>query len=396
MTVSEFLTRHHLNPAQIDGAVCVNQLLTDMEAGLRGEGNIPMLPSYLSASTAAPQNATCCVLDAGGTNLRAAKAVFDGQGRCRMEKRTQVPMPGSSSPMGKDAFYASIARLAQVTGSTEQVGFCFSYNVQMQRHLDGNLLAWCKEVKVPEAVGYPVGASLKAALGGCRSVHVLNDSVAAILGAEEPVTVGIILGTGINVCYEEQCAAISKTEQNLKSDSMIISTEVGEFDGIPKSDFDLALFAATEDPALAHAEKQCAGGYLGELICRVWQGAAREGLLPETYGSIWHSLPEISTMLESQGTNSEPASQIAEAIIHRAAKIAAILCAGPVLRCTTQGGCASIAVEGSQFHKLFGFRSRFEQELTAILAPRNITFRFVHSENACLKGAALAAFAKPM
>lgn len=401
MTVSDFLIKHTLCPGQIPAEDCLTGLLSAMEQGLRGEGNIPMLPAYLSAATPAPRNVSCCVLDAGGTNLRSAKAVFDAAGICRIENIRQIPMPGTAAPIGKDAFYAAIARHARLADAAGFVGFCFSYNVNIQRHLDGELLAWCKEVQVPEAVGQPVGASLKKALGStCPSVHVLNDSVAAMLGAATPekdVQVGIILGTGVNVCYEERCAAIAKAETDLHSDGMIISTEVGEFDGFPKSKFDLALFAATEEPSLAHAEKQCAGGYLGELICRVWQGAAREGLLDAPFENITATLPEISAMLEGKETkipSDEAASLIARTLIHRAAKIAAILCAGPVLRCGSKA--VNIAVEGSQFSKLCGFREHFCRELEAVLQPRNIRFSFVQAEHACLKGAALAAFAEGM
>lgn len=401
MTVSDFLYKHALCPSQILAEDCLGSLLSAMEQGLRGEGNIPMLPSYLSAAMQPPRNAGCCVLDAGGTNLRSAKATFDDTGNCHIENIHQTAMPGTSAPMGKDAFYSAIAQHAVLAGAMERVGFCFSYNVQMERHLDGRLLAWCKEVQVPEAVGRPVGASLKKAMGDtCRSVHVLNDSVAAMLGAATPgtpVQVGIILGTGVNVCYEERCAAIAKVEGDLLADSMIISTEVGEFDGIPKSDFDTALFAATEDPSLAHAEKQCAGGYLGELICRVWQGGAREGVLDAAFDGITATLPEISAMLEGRETaipQSDDACLIARTLIHRAAKIAAILCAGPVLRCASTQ--VNIAVEGSQFSKLFGFRAHFTEELKSILQPKGIAFSFVQADHTCLKGAALAAFAKTM
>lgn len=252
-------------------------------------------------------------------------------------------------------------------------------------------------------MGHPVGASLKEALGDtCHCVHVLNDSVAAMLGAsspEAPVQVGIILGTGVNVCYEERCQAIPKAENDLRAEGMIISTEVGEFDGFPKSDFDLSLFETTEEPRLAHAEKQCAGGYLGDLICRVWNAAAAEGVLEEPFRRIRCSLPEISAMLEGEETDipqSNSARLIAGTLIHRAAKIAAVLCAGPVLRCTESGGCVRISAEGSQFQKLSGFREHFRQELEQILHPRNISFSFADSENACLKGAALAAFSQIM
>ena len=37
-----------------------------------------MLPSYLSTKIAVPEGAVCAVLDAGGTNLRTARAVWDG------------------------------------------------------------------------------------------------------------------------------------------------------------------------------------------------------------------------------------------------------------------------------------------------------------------------------
>lgn len=402
MTVTDFLMAHTLCPSQIPAEECLQRLLAEMEQGLRGEGQIPMLPSYLSASTTPPRNSQCCVLDAGGTNLRAALAVFDEHGECRIQNLRRSPMPGTQGSISGDAFYDTLARQVQDTGCSERIGFCFSYNVLMERQLDGTLLAWCKEVQVPDAVGRPVGKSLRTALGdACGSVHVLNDSVAAMLGAsspEAPVQVGIILGTGVNVCYEEQCSAIPKVERDLRAKGMIISTEVGEFDGFPKSDLDLALFASTEEPQLAHAEKQCAGAYLGDLICRAWQAAAEEGCLDEAFRNAPYSLPQISAMLDGADTgipHSENARLIAETLIHRAAKIAAILCAGPVVRCTSDG-TVNIAVEGSQFQKLHGFRDYFRQELEEILHPRGIAFRFVQAENACLRGAALAAFAKPM
>ena len=401
MTVHEFLHTHLLCPEQLDGEAALTRLLDAMEQGLRGEGNIPMLPSYLPGDIPRPKNASCRVLDAGGTNLRSARAVFDEVGNCRIESLTTVPMPGTGGPMDPEDFYRALARQAGNGGS--RVGFCFSYNVEMEGTLDGRLIAWCKEVQVPGAVGRYVGASLKEAIGpGCEKVHVLNDSVAAMLGASTPeqkVRVGMILGTGVNVCYEEACANIPKLPHPLPGRSMVISTEVGEFDGFPQNAFDRAHFAATEDPALAHAEKQCAGGYLGQLICRVWQGAAAEGILEDAFRDADFTLPQISDFLAglpSPIPGQPEAAQIATALIRRAAAMAAVLCTGPVVRCTSPGETANIAMEGSQYTKLQGFREAFTEALTALLAPRDIRFAIIRTENACLKGAALAAFAEPM
>lgn len=402
MTVLDFLESNMLLPEQIPADDCVSALISQMEAGLRGEGNIPMLPSYLSTNITAPKNESCCVLDAGGTNMRSAKAVFDESGKCTIENITKIHMPGTKGELSAAEFFYSIAELAGLSGSRERIGFCFSYNIMLDRTLDGTLNAWCKEVKAPEVPGLPIGACLKAACGEeCERVHVLNDSVAAMLGAasESDVSIGLILGTGINVCYEEKCSLISKVPSDLCSESMIISTEVGEFDGIPKSPFDLALFASTEDPELAHAEKQCAGGYLGKLICLVWREATKLDLLGSEFSSIDVPLHEISAMLSGAETSvptCKNASFIAEILIQRAAKIAAILCAAPILRCTENGGKATIAVEGSHFYKLHSFKVCFEFELEEILRPYGITFDFLTTKHSCLKGAALAAFADTM
>lgn len=387
MTVQSFLARYALTPEGIDGEAALETLLAHMELGLAGKGNIPMLPSYLRTDLQAPRGRRCCVLDAGGTNLRAALAEFDENGNCHISNVEKCPMPGSREILECGEFYDILAEKVRGTGMDSRIGFCFSYNLEMGPDLDGTLLAWCKEIRVPEAVGKPVGASLRKALGNQAEVTLLNDSVAAMLGAG-PVRVGIILGTGVNVCYEER-GLIPKIGT---MGPMIISTEVGEFDGFPQGELDRALFAATEDPGSAHAEKQCAGGYLGELICLAWGQAAEEGLLPEGWKTATIPLAEISGLLARRELP-ENAAAIAECLIARSAKMAAILCAGPVLRCTAPGETGAIAVEGSQFQKLTGFRERFCRELEALLRPRGIGYLLTQREDACLRGAAIAAFA---
>ena len=400
MTIQEFLHNHHAAPEQIHAAESLSLLLEDMELGLSGHGNIPMLPSYLSPAISIPAGGRCCVLDAGGTNLRTALAVFDESGMCRLEQLTQQPMPGTKGELTFDAFYGALAEPLRRLGSFERVGFCFSYNTTMNRSLDGILDFWCKEVAVPEAVGRPVGGSLKAALGsGCKHIHVLNDSVAAMLGAGN-VQAGIILGTGINVCYTEQCRKIPKIRQSLRADTMIISTEVGEFSRLPKSDFEQAVIDASDAPGNAHAEKQCSGGYLGQTISRAWDAAAREGLLPSDFLNTGWDLAHISHYLslasDSPIIHHPSAMEIARLTIHRAAKIAAIVCAGPLCMVSCNREPIRIAMEGSQYWKLTGFREAFHQELDALLAPFGIRYEIVKSENACLIGAARAAFAEEM
>lgn len=402
MPIQAFIEKHNLSPDGIHARPCLGQLLQEMELGLAGKGRIPMLPSYLSLDIQPVLGEPCCVMDAGGTNLRIARAVFAPDGTCKLEDLQKTAMPGTMGELSFEAFYNTLAALAKSTGAPERIGLCFSYNVILDRHLDGILDSWCKEVQVPEAPGKPVGASLRQAVGGdCQHVCVLNDSVAALLGAhssDPEVTLGLILGTGINICYCEPSSRIPKLPSDVRSDSMIISTEIGEFDGFPKSTFDEEVILASDEPAMAHAEKQCAGAYLGKLIRLAWQEAARTGLIAEDFLRTV-TLPEISSYLGK--TNSDlpddpGATEIAAAIIHRAAKIAAVLTAGAILKSCGAGRQCSMIVEGSQYWKLTGFAKFFDMELHTILAPYGIRVSVAKVENSCLLGAALAAFAEPM
>ena len=383
----EWMLAHGAAAEQIDAPGCLRLLLEQMEQGLDGRGRIPMLPSYLSARTRVPEGAACLVMDAGGTNLRTARAVRE-KGVWRLEELEKRAMPGTAGELSFAAFYGALAEPLKRLGGCERVGLCFSYNVSLGRELDGPLDFWCKEVRVPEAVGKRVGASLRDALG-CRTVHVLNDSVAAMLGAED-AQVGVILGTGVNVCYSEACGQIRKVPAGLAVAEMILSTEVGEFDGFPRSAFEEAVIAASDAPGSAIAEKQCSGGYLGDIIAAVWRGAREDGLVENCPPA---DLGSVSRLLAEQPD--APAARLAAMAVRRAAKIAAVLCAGPMLRASRMEPHLRVAVEGSQYWRLTGFREAFHGELDGLL-PEGVTYEIIRTENACLIGAARAAFAEPM
>lgn len=402
MTIRDFIGKHNLSPDAIHANSCLEQLLREMELGLAGKGRIPMISSYLSFDIRPVFGEKCCVMDAGGTNLRIARASFSLDGVCRLGDIQKTAMPGSRGALSFDAFYDTLASLAKSTGAQERIGLCFSYNVILERNLDGILDSWCKEVQVPDAPGKPVGATLRQAIGAdCRHICVLNDSVAALLGAhlcDPEVTLGLILGTGINICYCESTGKIPKLPPDIQSDSVIISTEIGEFDGFPKSTFDKAVIRGSDEPSMAHAEKQCAGAYLGKVIQLAWQEAARDGLIPEHFLRPV-TLPQISSFLSKADPDlpaDSGAVEIADTIIRRAAKIAAILTAGAILKSSRDRRRCAMIIEGSQYWKLTGFKKWFDMELAEILAPYGICVHVAKVENSCLLGAALAAYAKPM
>ena len=90
MDLQTFIDHYKLSPDAIDGTGCLEALLAQMEEGLAGRGNIPMIPSYLPLDIRPETGVPCCVLDAGGTNLRIARAEFQSDGSCCLENLTRL------------------------------------------------------------------------------------------------------------------------------------------------------------------------------------------------------------------------------------------------------------------------------------------------------------------
>lgn len=406
MTAEAFLARHNQLPSQLDSESCLKDLSRSARLGLAGEGELPMVPSYLTSDIQLPESGSCYVMDAGGTNLRTALARFHN-GSCSLEDIRTIPMPGSQGEdLDAAALYGKIAGELTRLGQQERLGCCFSYLVDIERNLDGKLREWCKEVRCPDAVGRYVGGSLQSFLPGCTSTAVLNDSTAALLGAKARLPkdgspfVGLIMGTGVNICYPEKRDRIPKLEPDIRCRDMIISTEAGEFKGFIPGTFEREVIASTDDPESAQAEKQCSGAYLAAIIAAGLNTAAREGLLSRSPDAF--DLAAVSGFLASPGSSFSGitdendltfAREVCSLAVRRSAKIGAILTAEFVLRCAEETKHARIVAEGSLFWKMHGFRALFCRELEAITNPRGISFTIERADGACLEGAAVAAFA---
>ena len=211
-----FLSAHGMYSGQINLDSTLNDFLGQMTAGLRGEpSSLMMIPAYIgAASDLAGKSAV--VLDAGGTNLRAARIQFDEKGSPVISDFSKRPMPGSQTPLTIETFYDALADALQPFASTDEpVGFCFSFPMEILPDREGKILHFVKEIRVSGASGSKIGAGINAALRR-RGVKpkkfvLLNDSVATLLygmqdGAANTYSgfAGFILGTGTNVCYMEQ------------------------------------------------------------------------------------------------------------------------------------------------------------------------------------------------
>jgi len=304
--LAEFARYQGFHYSVCDPAVLVKDLVIEMERGLRGEAStLPMLPSYLTPLAQARPGKAVVALDAGGTNLRAARIVFDAKGKAVAQETRKAPMPGTQGRLGADQFFDEIAALAapllNAGAPVEGIGFCFSYPMEMTKDADGILLGFSKEVDAPEVIGMAIGAGLRAALArqGVKAperIVMLNDTVATLLsglaeipadggqrrgtdayGIEGGPVIGFILGTGMNLAYPE--TRIPKIGFDAPEAPQIVVCESGSFRTRYLGRLDDEFDATLKNPGKYTFEKAMSGAYLGPLTLFMLKRAIADGVL---------------------------------------------------------------------------------------------------------------------
>ena len=308
-TLLDFFHKHGFSSAP-NAHELLAEFDRQMDAGLDGThpASLAMIPAYVSMERAVPVAAPVLVLDAGGTNLRAAVIWFDEHGTPRIEDFQKYRMPGTEGiDLSAAAFFDALAeRLRPIIDRAGTIGFCFSYPAEITPDCDGRLLRWTKQVQASEVVGRLVGTgvaeAVQAKFGRDISVRIVNDTVATLLAGKSAGVarhyssyVGFILGTGTNMAYVERTERIGKAHLPAGG-RMAINVESGNFNGVEQSDFDREMDAALPDTGVGTFEKMISGAYLGRLGLVVLQTAAREGLFPAPAASRCRTSPtRIST-----------------------------------------------------------------------------------------------------
>jgi hexokinase len=420
--LDRFLASSRLEASSIDPEAVLEDFLEEMKRGLNGQtSSLVMIPTYISTDKPVPAGRPVIVVDAGGTNLRVATAVFDDNGVPTIEHFSNYVMPGAQDEVGKDEFFDLFAGyLLPVAGIADSVGLCFSYAAEITPDGDGRLLTWTKEIKAPEVIGELVGRNIAERLmarGFRPKITLLNDTVATLLagksirGSERYDSyVGFILGTGTNTSYVEKNVNIGKHRDLDPAGAQAINVESGNFGKCPRGRIDLAFDRSTVTPGAYTFEKMISGAYLGGLCLLVLRTAAGEGLFSASAARDISSLQQLSTIevdtfLRNPGRGQgHPLSSLPDearglvrslfaAVIERAALLTAINISAAVLK---SGGGRSprrpvcINVDGSTYYKTIGLRPRTEDYLGRILTPRNISWQLIRVEDSPLIGAAVA------
>jgi hexokinase len=424
--VTRFLRKFGMDHLDIDIDSGVKAFLSEMQRGLAGQkSTLDMIPTYIEVGVDVPTNKRVIVIDAGGTNFRVATVYFDDNKRAVIENLRLSKMPGVEKNAGKDEFFGNMAgQLKDVAGASDNIGFCFSYAVEMLPNKDGRLIRFSKEIKAKEVVGQLIGENLNNALvstglSGNKHIVILNDAVATLLGGVGfkktgfSSYIGFILGTGTNTCYIEKNANIKKTPGLDPAKGQIINTESGNFGKIKQGKIDAAFDKSTINPGIHKFEKMISGAYLGPLCLRTLQKACTENMFSnEVAASLWQ-MTNLDTkemndfLLQPDGDNTlanickqgNPDDvltlyYIADRLTERAAKLTAINLSAMAIK-SGQGTDPTkpicIVAEGTTFYQMKYLKSRTEFYLKQYLENKlGIYYEIISVENATLIGAAIA------
>jgi len=380
-----FLKSNGLHADCFDFEEQVRGFTEEMEAGLSGmESSLLMLPSYLSVEPGIPPEGEVIAIDAGGTNIRIALVHFEPGKVPAIDRLEKHRIPGSEGTISSDGFFARIAEyIGDRTEETNNVGFCFSFPCEIEKDRDGKIIYFDKEVKVDGSEGKHIGIELNAAFAdvgkGPVKVTVLNDTAAALIGAvlANGVSgmggyIGLIYGTGANICYYDP------------DKDMLINTEAGGYGGFRQSACDAEIDAESEDPGAQRFEKMVSGAYFSTVVLKAVKLAAAKGLFGAETAEAIGGLAELDAvkidafMREDGGRGTELGKLcyteedafilygIIDGLYDRAAKLVAIAITAVLRRSgATEGHKGYIVAEGSSFRYGYRFRERFESFIMA-------------------------------
>jgi hexokinase len=431
----------------IDPDALVRDFCADMDRGLCGKtSSMPMIPSHLRPVANVPSGKTVLAIDAGGTNLRAARVRFDEEGNPVAEDERRAAMPGTEAPMTADEFYNAIADVCAPLfdggSKIEGIGFCFSYSMEITEDCDGIPLSFSKQSKVPDAVGKPIGKNLlnalaKRKINAPQRIILLNDTTATLLSGiakiptrfqdktndkwsigEDKVgvipgpVIGFILGTGLNSAYPETSIPKIGFKSNVPQ---IVVAESGNFINRNRGELDIEYDKTTTNVGLHTTEKAIAGAYLGPLSLFIIKQAIKDGILKFKKSDQMLKMESLQTrdlneFLNNPLSLSGPVGSLfgadekdaiaslvyLESIVsERAALLAAGILAGTVEHISGAYDPLSpvrIAVEGTTYLRYYHIRESLEARFRAMIGRKNPRHCIIQTvEQASLFGAAVAA-----
>ncbi|KAG7222090.1 hypothetical protein INR49_016660 [Caranx melampygus] len=259
-----------------------NRISEEMGRGLSKQTHeqaaIKMLPTYVRSTPDGTEHGDFLALDLGGSSFRVLLV------QVRSGKRHNVGM--------HQKIYSIPQEIMQGTGEElfNHIVDCIADFLEYMGMRGGILLKWTKGFKASGCEGQDVVTLLKDAVRRRQEfdlnfVAVVNDTVGTMMtcGYEDPkCEVGLIVGTGTNVCYMEEMHNIQLVEGD--EGQMCINMEWGAFGDNGELDdlctqFDRIVDDCSSNPGKQRYEKMISGMYLGEIVRNVLMDFTAKGLL---------------------------------------------------------------------------------------------------------------------
>ena len=358
------------------------QFSAEIERVLAGQpSSLQAVKSYLALPTGREQG-TYLALDFGGTNVRVSRIRLLGHHCFIVEKKISRPLKKDgeynymTAQTTADELFDFIADLVgEAAGGNKPfyLGHTFSFGVAQHDVGDARFLQWSKEITVAGAEGRMVNDMLRQALvrkglDDIIPVALLNDTTALLLAAgyqHGQSQVGIICGTGFNMCYYEPRW------------DMIVSLEAGGYDGMARTNWDIAVDEASQQPGYHQLEKMVSGAYLSEIYRRVaMEYLEAESMPPFTTEAMNHivandSLAEGRLLMGRVWKrivalqDVKPLRSIGAAVFVRSAQLTGASCFGVLRHLYPDGAIPTqtIAVEGSVLEHVRGSLFMLEDAL---------------------------------
>lgn len=303
-----------------------------LEAGLKATGPsaIKMLPSFVCGKPDGTEHGKYLSLDLGGTNFRALLVDFKkgSNPNSRLNHKIYTLPPEIMQGSGEELFdylaqcISDFLDYMGMKNAKLPAGFTFSFPCEQTAINTGTLLNWTKGFKVSNCEGHDVVSLLNEAVErrnefDMEIVAVVNDTVGTMMdcASEDPLCeIGLIAGTGTNVCYMEELKNIEKYKDNIEKaageemtpegqedrgddgtedeylkleteiSKMCVNTEWGGLGDDGSLDdiitpYDTEVDQTSLNPGKQRFEKLTSGMYLGEIVRHVLLVLTRGGLL---------------------------------------------------------------------------------------------------------------------
>nr|XP_012618110.1 putative hexokinase HKDC1 isoform X1 [Microcebus murinus] len=433
--IDQVLALFQLTREQLVGVQ--GKMRAELEYGLKRQthplATVKMLPTYVCGMPDGTEKGKFLALDLGGTNFRVLLVkIRSGRRSVRMyNKIFAIPLEIMQGT-GEELFDHIVQCIADfldymgLKGAQLPLGFTFSFPCRQTSIDKGTLVGWTKGFKATDCEGEDVVDMLREAIKRRNEfdldiVAVVNDTVGTLMtcGYEDPnCEIGLIAGTGSNLCYMEEMRNIELVEGD--EGKMCINTEWGGFgdngciDDI-RTQYDTEVDEGSLNPGKQRYEKMTSGMYLGEIVRQILIDLTKQGLLfrgqiserLRTRGifetkflsqieSDRLALLQVRRILQQLGLDSTcedsiVVKEVCGAVSRRAAQLCGAGLAAVVEKRREDQGLEhlriTVGVDGT-LYKLHPHFSRILQETVKELAPR-CDVAFVLSEDGSGKGAAL-------